>query len=204
MTPTNVAISGFAVTLTFAAGAVHNGDAATLDYSAGGSPVQDAVGNDAGNLSAAVVTNSTASLAPDVPALVTPTAAQHLNTLTPSLIATFSDADTTNTGQITFRVCDSSDCSNVLATFSSGAGIANGANGSASVPGGTITSDGTYYWQAKATDNTTAASAFSSSRSFVVDTTARRPPPAARSPFASTAPRRRIRRTSPSPARPSR
>ena len=172
VTPTNVAISGFAVTLTFAAGAVHNGDAATLDYSAGGSPVQDAVGNDAGNLSAAVVTNSTASLAPDVPALVTPTAAQHLNTLTPSLIATFSDADTTNTGQITFRVCDSSDCSNVLATFSSGAGIANGANGSASVPGGTITSDGTYYWQAKATDNTTAASAFSSSRSFVVDTTA--------------------------------
>ena len=63
-------------------------------------------------------------------------------------------------------------CTSVLATFNSSSGIANGANGSASVPGGTFPSDGTYYWQAKATDNTSAASAFSSSRALVIDTTA--------------------------------
>src|SRR4029077_16074935 len=77
-----------------------------------------------------------------------------------------------NTGQITFRVCADSGCSSLLATFTSASGVVNGADGTAHVPGGTIPSDATYYWQAKATDNTALASAFSSSRSVVVDTTA--------------------------------
>ena len=172
VTPTNVGVAGSAVTLTFAVGTVHNGDSVTLDYAAGGAPVQDAPGNDVANLSGRAVTNNTASLAPNVPTFVSPAAGAHVNTTTPSLAATFSDADTNNTGQITFRVCADSGCSTVLATFSSSTGIANGANGSASVPGGTFPSDGTYYWQAKATDNTSASSAFSSSRAIVIDTTA--------------------------------
>ncbi|MHB8643094.1 MAG: OmpL47-type beta-barrel domain-containing protein [Gaiellaceae bacterium] len=171
VTPTNVSISGSAVTLTFTAGTVHNGDAVTLDYTAGGSPVQDAARNAVSNLSGQAVTNSTASIAPGVPALVSPAAGLHVNTTTPSLSATFTDPDLNNTGQITFQVCSDSACSSVLATFSSASGIANGANGSATVPGGTIASDGTYYWHAKATDNTSAASAYSTSRAFVVDTT---------------------------------
>ena len=93
--------------------------------------------------------------------------------MTPTLSATFTDTDTNNTGQITFRLCTTSNCSSPIGgTFSSSAGLANGADGSAVVPGSRITSDGTYYWQAKATDNTSAVSAFSASRSFVVDTTA--------------------------------
>ena len=48
----------------------------------------------------------------------------------------------------------------------------NGANATVAVPGGDITADGTYYWQAKATDNQSVSSAFSASRSFTVDTTA--------------------------------
>ena len=170
--PTNVGVAGSVVTLTFAVGTVHNGDSVTLDYTAGGAPVQDVPGNDVANLSGRAVTNNTASLAPNVPTFVSPAAGAQVNTTTPSLNATFSDADTNNTGQITFRVCADSGCSTVLATFSSSTGIANGANGSASVPGGTFPSDGTYYWQAKATDNTSASSAFSSSRAIVIDTTA--------------------------------
>ncbi len=168
--PTNVALSGSTATLTLAA-VIRNGDTVTVAYTQpGANRLRDGSANNVTSFGDQAVTNSTASLTPDVPALVSPGAGATVATATPTLTATFSDIDTTNTGQITFRVCDSSDCSNVLATFSSSAGIANGANGSASVPGGTITSDGTYYWQAKATDNTTAASAFSSSRSFVVDT----------------------------------
>ena len=58
-----------------------------------------------------------------------------------------------------------------MATFSTASGIANNTNGTASVPGGTITVDGTYYWRAKNVDSSAAASAYSATRSFVVDTT---------------------------------
>src|SRR5207249_6855535 len=104
--------------------------------------------------------------------LVSPADAVTIATLTPSLQASFSDPDTNNTGQLTFRVCSDSSCTTVLSTFNSPAGIVNGANGSASVPGGDLTTDGTYYWQAQAMDNHSVTSSFSSSRSFIADTTA--------------------------------
>src|SRR5207245_3050054 len=50
--------------------------------------------------------------------------------------------------------------------------LAVGANRSAAVPGGTITTDGTYYWRAKNVDSSAASSAYSATSSFVVDTTA--------------------------------
>ncbi len=170
--PTGVSVSGSTVTLTLAA-VTHNGDTLSVAYAQPGSNrIKDTAGNDAASFGAQAVANGTVSTTPDVPALTAPADGVTVATATPTLSATFSDADTNNTGQITFRVCTDASCTSVLgATFSSAGGIVNGADGSASVPGGRITSDGTYYWQAKATDNTAASSAFSSSRSFVVDTT---------------------------------
>ena len=226
--PTNVVVSGTTVTLTLAA-SVHYGDTVTVAYTQPGTGrIKDIAGNDAATFGAQAVTNATPSLPPDVPALVSPVDGSTVATLTPALSATFSDVDTNNTGQLTFRLCTTSNCSSPIGgTFSSSAGIANGADGSAIVPGGRITSDGTYYWQAKATDNTSAVSAFSASHSFTVDTTApllqtaavngtsltltydegSTPAPCRRrSPTActSTAARPSRPRTSASPARPSR
>jgi uncharacterized repeat protein (TIGR02059 family) len=170
--PTNVAVSGSTVTLTFPAGTVHNGDLVQLDYTAGTTPARDLVLNNAANFTNAAATNSTTSVDPDVPVLISPAGGVRVNATTPSLTAGFADSDTQNTGQLTFQLCSDSTCASVLATFSSASGIANGANGSASVPGGTVTTDGTYHWRAKATDNTTATSPYSATRSLVVDTTA--------------------------------
>ncbi|HEY7795387.1 MAG TPA: hypothetical protein VIA10_15390, partial [Gaiellaceae bacterium] len=121
----------------------------------------------------AYVQHTAATTRADVPTLVTPANAAYPNTTTPTLTATFSDPDAADTGKINFRVCADSGCSTVLSTFSSAAGIASGANGSAAVPGAAGLANGTtYYWQAQAEDNSTVKSAFSASRSFTVDTTA--------------------------------
>ena len=55
-------------------------------------------------------------------------------------------------------------------TFSSPSGIANGASGSAQIPSGLA--DGTYYWSARATDNTNAHSSYTTARSITIDTVA--------------------------------
>ena len=119
------------------------------------------------------VQHTAATTRANVPTQVTPADAAYPNTTTPTLTATFSDPDAANTGRINFRVCSDAACSSVLSTFSSSSGIANGANGSAAVPGGAGLVNGTtYYWQAQAEDNSAVQSAFSASRSFTVDTTA--------------------------------
>ena len=104
---------------------------------------------------------------------MSPADAAHLSSDTPTLTATFSDPDTQDTGKVTFQVCAVSNCSSQLATFdSTNAALTVGANGSAAVPAGAITTDGTYYWRAKNIDGTLAASPYSGTRSFVIDTTA--------------------------------
>jgi uncharacterized repeat protein (TIGR02059 family) len=68
-------------------------------------------------------------------------------------------------------LCADATCASPLgATFSSASGVANGTNGSAAVPAGRITADGTYYWQAQAKDDVNQASPWSAIRSFSVDT----------------------------------
>src|SRR5207247_6578754 len=87
---------------------------------------------------------------------------------------TFSDADSVDTGKVTFEVCSTSNCSSSLGTFDSTAtNLAVGANGSAAVPGGFgLASGTTYYWRAKNVDSSAASSSFSATQSFLVDTTA--------------------------------
>ena len=92
--------------------------------------------------------------APTTPALVGPADGAYSTTATPALTATFTDPDASDTGTITFRICGNATCTAIgdpLATFDSASGIVNGANGSANAPSGL--SDGTYFWQARATDD---------------------------------------------------
>src|SRR2546428_13911044 len=94
-------------------------------------------------------TNNTANVSPSTPALVSPADGTRFSTATPTLTATFADPDSNDMGKVTFEVCSTSNCSSSLGSFdSSSTTLAVGANGSAPVPGGTITSDGTYYWRA--------------------------------------------------------
>jgi hypothetical protein len=76
------------------------------------------------------MSSTTGSLAPDVPGLVSPADGATVATMTPALRATFTDTDTNNTGQITFRLCSTSSCSSPIGgNFTSASGIANGADG---------------------------------------------------------------------------
>ena len=58
-TPTNVDVSGTAVTLTLGTAAM-SGQVVTMGYTKGTNPIQDAAGNDAANLTNPLVTNNTA------------------------------------------------------------------------------------------------------------------------------------------------
>src|SRR5438105_8969197 len=115
-----------------------------------------------------------ASARPSSPALtlVVPRGGASVDTTTPTLTATFADPDTNDTGKVTFEVCSDSGCSSSLGTFdSTSTSIAVGADGSAAIPGGTITTDGTYYWRARNVDGSAAASSYSATRSFASATT---------------------------------
>src|SRR5205807_1531882 len=73
---------------------------------------------------------------------------------------------------ITFRTCANATCTaggDPIATFDSPSTLANGANGAASAP---ALSDGSYFWQARATDNPGDQSSYSAARSLTIDTTA--------------------------------
>ncbi len=174
LTVTNVSIGGGVVTLTLSA-AVRNGDDVDATYTKPGSgdTLRDPSGNEVASFGPTAVTNGTANVAPNVAAPVSPANGANLGTATPTLRATFSDDDTNNTGTVDFRVCSDAACTLPLgAAFSSPSGLANGADGSATVPAGRIAADGTYYWQARSTDNGGASSAWSAARSLVVDTAA--------------------------------
>ncbi len=141
--------------------AVHHLDVLSLSYTTPvvGDTIRDLavpIGNAAADdtLTNASITNNTANIAATTPALVTPTAAQYVNTLTPTLTATFTDPDTQDSGKITFQVCSVNDCSTVLQTLdSTSTSVAVGANGHATYSGGTALADGsTYYWRAKNVD----------------------------------------------------
>ena len=152
---------------------VHFLDTVTVAYTGGA--IQDPAANPAATYSAQAVTNNTADAAPNTVTLNSPNNAAFLNSTTPNLTATFTDPDANDTGTITFQLCVAANClggGDPFSTFSSSTGIANGATGSASVPGSAgLASGTTYYWRAKATDsNGTQSAAYSTIRSFTVDT----------------------------------
>ena len=111
---------------------------------------------------------------PGSPTLGSPAASARVNSA--ALSATFVDSDATDSGTVSFQVCTSNDggltCSSVKSSGTS-AVVAAGALASATLP--SPGADGTYYWQAKATDVAGNATGWTALRKFVLDTN----PPAA-------------------------
>jgi hypothetical protein len=85
-------------------------------------------------------------------------------TAIPTLAAGYSDPEA-SAGTLTFRICADAGCTSVTATSPAQA-VASGA--SASWAPGAL-ADGTWYWQAQATDSAGGTSAWSSARSFRLD-----------------------------------
>ena len=114
----------------------------------------------------AEITHPAATATPDVPALVSPAAALRTNNTTPSLSASYFESDA-NAGTVTFNVCSDVNRSTILQSHTTGA-LSSGTNGSWTPA---ALADGTYYWQAQATDSSDgSSSAASATQSLVIDT----------------------------------
>src|SRR5439155_10317866 len=152
------------------ASTVHHLDSLALTYTKPGSnPMVRDLALSTGNTSTtatlnnATITNNTSNVAPSTPALVSPADGARLNTSTPTLTATFGDADSQDTGKVTFEVCTTSNCSSSLGTFDSTAtNLAVGANGSAAVPD-SVRADGgtTDTWPARNPASSAKSTSFS-------------------------------------------
>ena len=105
---------------------------------------------------------------PEVPTLTGPADAAYLGAA-PALGATFINNDVGDSSTIDFQVCTDAACSSVVKSGSSASGLASGASGSWTPSG---LADGTYYWQASATDAAGNQSLWSATRQFTLDTTA--------------------------------
>jgi len=120
----------------------------------------------AGNDSTAVTGGFTVdSVPPGTPTLASPAAGGRTNAAT--LGATFVDSDATDSGTVTFELCDDAACSSVRATSPASAVVSNGGGVSWTAPA--PAADGTYYWRAQATDVAGNVGAWSAVRSFVLD-----------------------------------
>jgi hypothetical protein len=125
---------------------------------------QDLAGNLSGWSGAHSFTRDT--VAPQVPALVTPTDLRVA--AAPALAATFDDADKGDSGALSFQLCSDSSCANVVGSGTA-TGLANGANGTWTPD---ALADGAYYWRAQAQDVAGNLSSWSATRTFAVDTVA--------------------------------
>jgi hypothetical protein len=111
-----------------------------------------------------------ASTLPDTPAPTSPEDGAVMTSTSPTLAATFSDPDASDTGTVDFRICTllvggpGSDCSDETAAGSS-ATVANGASATWSVS--PALAPGLYYWQARGSDGV-GRSVWSATRSFTV------------------------------------
>lgn len=134
------------------------------------------VGNSGTNLD--TIVHPAVSERPSVPALVSPpnlgAPPTGWTNSSVTLTATFSDTNAGDTGQLNFQICGNSTCTTVsppdpIASGSSSAGIANGANGGWTR---SALAAGDYFWRAQSQDQAGTKSVFSATREFKVDTTA--------------------------------
>ncbi len=118
------------------------------------------------------------STPPDAPVHVSPANLSATSDTTPDLTATFTDPDAPDTGTLTFEVCTvamtaGQSCAGaggaVLASGSTAAGIANGANATWT---STVLSAGTRYWHVRATDDQSTVGPWSASWRLEVGTPA--------------------------------
>ena len=163
-------VSGNIVRLTLH-DAAHHLDSVVVTYS--GASVTDLAGNGAATYGGTSATDLTPNQSPTAPTLASPNDGVFINSVTPTLSASFADPDTLDFGKLTFEVCADGSCSTSLGTFDSTATNLNvGQSGSAAVPVGFNLQTATqYWWRAKSVDSSNANSSFSSTRTFTVDTT---------------------------------
>lgn len=126
---------------------------------------QDAAGNQSAWSSLRSLTLDTT--APSLPVLDAPADGAVL-TARPSLAATFSTADASDTGSISFQICSDAACTGVVASSSS-ATLSSG--GRATWTPSSL-ADGTYFARVRAQDIAGNATAWSDVRSFSLDMTA--------------------------------
>jgi len=123
------------------------------------------------------ITLPAATPMPDAPAIVSPSPADgaRSSVAAPTLAARYYESDG-NSGTVTFRLCTDASCSTTYGSPYTTSSLASGSTGTWSP--GTLP-DGTYYWEATATDSLGNASdpPASTIRSFTVDTTAPSAPP---------------------------
>jgi hypothetical protein len=124
--------------------------------------------NAAIELQYASVAGAPGSQAPDTPLLLSPSDESFVGG-TPTLSARFTDGNSSDTGTLSFRLCQDSVCGTIISQGSSASGLPVGSTGSWTLP--VALSDGsTYYWQARATDSTTLQSSWSGSQAVRVAT----------------------------------
>ncbi|HUJ92181.1 MAG TPA: Ig-like domain-containing protein, partial [Gaiellaceae bacterium] len=154
-TSTSATVSG-GTSVSWSPGALADG---TYDWRASG---KDVAGNQgAWSATRSFVLDTTAPSTPTLGSVTSPTAA-------PSLSATFSDPDASDTGTLSFQVCSDAACATVVKSGSSASGLANGASGHWTPSG---LADGTYSWRAQAQDAAGNQSAWSATQQFTLDTT---------------------------------
>jgi len=111
----------------------------------------------------------TITSAPNTPILVSPADGATTANTTPSLVATFSDPDALDTGQVNFQVCVNATCTgggDPQRSGSSPAGLTNPANGTWTVSA--ALANATYYWRAQNIDQWGAVSAWSATRQLII------------------------------------
>ena len=137
--------------------------------------VRDALGNiTIVNTSAVTGTASSCNGTPNAPVLVSPTTGSYTSDNTPTLSATYSDADSGDVGTTNYRIASSaSDCTSGTGLVATGTSDTTPDNNETTswTPGSSIGNDGTYYWCAQNNDGT-LTSAWTSMGNFILDTVA--------------------------------
>jgi YD repeat-containing protein len=107
---------------------------------------------------------------PATPTLEAPSSGTISDDTTPTLEALYSDPDAGDQGRAEFRICSSSDCSNVLAS-GLGSTVAPEAVSEWTLPTqDALTSGQTYWWSARGVDSRNVTSSWSSAWTYTVDT----------------------------------
>jgi hypothetical protein len=105
------------------------------------------------------------TVAPNTPTLTAPIAAARINST--QVTATFTDADASDSGTLSFQLCSDTTCSSVLSSSTSST-VSVGAGASWTPAAGV---DGVYSWRVRGQDAAGNLSAWSATRSFTLDTT---------------------------------
>jgi len=106
---------------------------------------------------------------PLMPVPTTPAAGEPV-AQTPTLMATFTDPNPGDSGQLDFQLCADPACGSVLQSGSSAAGLGGGTASSWTTPGA-LTVGATYYWRVRGTDTNAVSSNYTAPRALSV------PPP---------------------------